>query len=193
MAEAYIKCPKCDLNYCTKKEKICASCKQKMKTISSNLLDAGNVAELGLCPICKINYVTDDETVCSTCYAETDLSDEEILEIYGENKPSDKEDDDEENVNDDTMDDDDLTPVDDDDLGLLDVVGIGADDMDDDDLLNAKFDDEEDDNEDDLDDEIFISRANGYATTKWGKDVIEERIELYKSQIAQLEQWITTF
>ena len=47
--------------------------------------------------------------------------------------------------------------------------------------------------EDDLDDEIFTSRANGYATTKWGKDVIEERIELYKSQIAQLEQWITTF
>ncbi len=47
--------------------------------------------------------------------------------------------------------------------------------------------------EDDLDDETFISRANGYATTKWGKDVIEDRIELYKSQIAQIEQWITTF
>ena len=61
-----------------------------MKTISNNLLDAGKVAELGLCPICKINYITDDETVCSTCYAETDLSDEEILEIYGENKPLDK-------------------------------------------------------------------------------------------------------
>ena len=45
----------------------------------------------------------------------------------------------------------------------------------------------------DLDDETFISRANGYATTKWGKDVIEDRIELYKSQIAQIEQWITTF
>ena len=47
--------------------------------------------------------------------------------------------------------------------------------------------------EDDLDDETFISRANGYATTKWGKDVIEDRIELYKSQIAQIEKWITTF
>jgi hypothetical protein len=47
--------------------------------------------------------------------------------------------------------------------------------------------------EEDLDDETFISRANGYATTKWGKDVIEDRIELYKSQIAQIEQWITTF
>ena len=47
--------------------------------------------------------------------------------------------------------------------------------------------------EDDLDDETFISRANGYATTKWGKDVIEDRIELDKIQIAQIEQWITTF
>ena len=142
-----------------------------MKTISNNLLDASKVAELGLCPICKINYVTDDETVCSTCYAETDLSDEEILEIYGENKPSGKEDDDEENISDDTMDDDDLTPVDDDDLELLNVAGIGdddrlddddlnddmgdpLDDLDDDDELKAEmdFDDDEDD-DDDFDDE----------------------------------------
>ena len=47
--------------------------------------------------------------------------------------------------------------------------------------------------DDDLDDETFISRANGYATTKWGRDVIEDRIELYKSQIVQIEQWIATF
>ena len=45
----------------------------------------------------------------------------------------------------------------------------------------------------DLDDESFISRANGYATTKWGRDVIEDRIELYKSQILQLKEWIATF
>ena len=45
----------------------------------------------------------------------------------------------------------------------------------------------------DLDDEAFISRANGYATTKWGRDVIEDRIELYKSQILQLKEWIVTF
>lgn len=47
--------------------------------------------------------------------------------------------------------------------------------------------------EDDLDDELFISRANGYATTKWGRDVIEDKIELYKSQIRQLKEWIATF
>lgn len=170
MGEAYIKCPKCDLNYCTKKEKICASCKQKMKAISSNLLDAGNVAELGLCPICKINYITDDETVCSTCYAETDLSDEEISEIYGDNRGAAKDDDDEENVNDDTVDDDDLTPVDDDDLELLNVAGIGEDgladdeiddeiddaldDLDDDDELKAELGIEDDDDEEDDEDEL---------------------------------------
>lgn len=46
---------------------------------------------------------------------------------------------------------------------------------------------------DDLDDETFVSRANGYATTKWGKDVIEDKIEQYKKQIAQLNIWINTF
>jgi len=138
-----------------------------MKTISNNLLDASKVAELGLCPICKINYVTDDETVCSTCYAETDLSDEEILEIYGDNKPMGKEDDDEENISDDSLDDD-LTPVDDDDLELLNVAGISdedsldgddvnddlgdpLDDFDDEEELRAEMDFGEDD--DDIDDD----------------------------------------
>ena len=46
---------------------------------------------------------------------------------------------------------------------------------------------------DDLDDETFVSRANGYATTKWGKDVIEDKIEQYKKQINQLNIWINTF
>ena len=46
---------------------------------------------------------------------------------------------------------------------------------------------------DDLDDETFVSRANGYATTKWGKDVIEDKIEQYKKQIVQLNIWINTF
>ena len=145
-----------------------------MKSISNNLLDAGKVAELGLCPICKINYITEDETVCSTCYAETDLSDEEISEMYGDKHVNNDDDDDEENVNDDTTDDDDLTPVDDDDLELLNVAGISdddsldddetvddlsdpLDDLDDDDELKSEmdFDDEDDDadEEDDFDDE----------------------------------------
>ena len=47
--------------------------------------------------------------------------------------------------------------------------------------------------DDDLDDETFISRANGYATTKLGKDVVEDKIELYHTQIEQLKQWIDTF
>ena len=47
--------------------------------------------------------------------------------------------------------------------------------------------------EEDLDDETFISRANGYATTKWGKDVIEDKIAVYEYQIKQLKVWIDTF
>ena len=159
MAEVYIKCPKCDLNYLTKKEKICATCKQKMKAISTNLLDSSKVAELGLCPICKVNYITEDETVCSTCYADTDLTDEEIVAMYGEKGSGDDEDDE------DRTDDEGLSPVDDDDLGLaededlelLNVAGIDNEDGLDDELEEEESLDEDpldDLDEDELDDDF---------------------------------------
>ena len=154
MKEIYIKCPKCDLNYITKKEKICSVCKQKMASVAVNLLDTEKVAELGLCPICKVNYVTEDETVCSTCYADTDLSDEEISALYGD-KPD----------NNDEADDDGLTPIDDDemdlpedeDLALLNVAGIdnedGAAEEDEEDEESDVIDDPLSDMDDELDDE----------------------------------------
>jgi len=42
----------------------------------------------------------------------------------------------------------------------------------------------------DLDDEMYISRGNGFCTTKWAPDVIEDKIEELTRQIAEIEGWI---
>lgn len=42
----------------------------------------------------------------------------------------------------------------------------------------------------DLDDEMYISRGNGFCTTKWAPDVIDDKIEELTRQIAEIEEWI---
>ena len=42
----------------------------------------------------------------------------------------------------------------------------------------------------DLDDEMYISRGNGFCTTKWAPDVIDDKIEELTRQIAEIEGWI---
>ena len=76
----YIKCPRCDLNFILKKEKLCPVCKSEMAALTQRDDDA---ASLGVCPICKVNYITDDETVCGTCSDESELSKEELDALYG--------------------------------------------------------------------------------------------------------------
>ena len=42
----------------------------------------------------------------------------------------------------------------------------------------------------DLDDEMYISRGNGFCTTKWAPDVIDDKIEELTKQIAEIEEWV---
>lgn len=42
----------------------------------------------------------------------------------------------------------------------------------------------------DLDDELYISRGNGFATSKWAPDVIEDKICELTSQIEQINCWL---
>ena len=42
----------------------------------------------------------------------------------------------------------------------------------------------------DLEDEMYISRGNGFCTTKWAPDVIEDKIEELTRQIAEINGWI---
>ena len=76
----YIKCPRCDLNFIPKKDKLCHVCRQEMQALQTSTVDGDS---MGLCPICKVNYITDDETVCGTCMEESELTEEELDALYG--------------------------------------------------------------------------------------------------------------
>jgi len=77
----YVKCPRCDLNFIQKKDKVCHVCKQEMQVLATNYVDEQN--PMGLCPICKVNYIADEESVCETCSSESDLTKEELDALYG--------------------------------------------------------------------------------------------------------------
>ncbi|MBO7652668.1 MAG: hypothetical protein J6S84_08165 [Bacteroidales bacterium] len=42
----------------------------------------------------------------------------------------------------------------------------------------------------DLDNEMYISRGNGFCTTKWAPDVIDDKIDELTKQIAEIEDWL---
>jgi len=42
----------------------------------------------------------------------------------------------------------------------------------------------------DIDDELYISRGNGFCTSKWAPSVIEDKIEELSKQIAEIKTWI---
>ncbi len=76
----YIRCPRCELNYCLKKDKFCSVCKAEMSGDTDALVDD---LDLELCPICKTNYIQPDEVMCAVCLKErqasgdnTDMEDE---------------------------------------------------------------------------------------------------------------------
>lgn len=71
----YIRCPRCELNYCLKKDKYCSVCIAEMNGTNDLLFDD---LDLELCPICKINYIQPDEIMCVTCLKERKHSSEDV-------------------------------------------------------------------------------------------------------------------
>ena len=63
----YVRCPRCELNYIEKKDKLCSVCKAEL---SANKDDFMSDLDLELCPICKTNYIPPDEIMCATCLKE---------------------------------------------------------------------------------------------------------------------------
>ena len=57
----YIRCPRCELNYIQKKDKLCSVCKAELAAKEDYVDDM----DLELCPICKSNYITKVEIKCS--------------------------------------------------------------------------------------------------------------------------------
>lgn len=149
----YIRCPRCELNFIEKKDKLCSVCKAEL---SAKKDEYTSDLDLELCPICKTNYISPDEIMCQTCLKEHQSEDGEMNSDWEDYLNRDEDeivDEDEEtgemasitDIGDDSLLDDDL----DTDIGFDDTI-------DDDDLdLDEEFDDEfdEEDDEDDYDDE----------------------------------------
>ena len=151
----YIRCPRCELNYIEKKDKLCSVCKAELSAKKDEFI--GDL-DLELCPICKTNYIQPDEIMCATCLKERQAAGEETdLEQEWEayvNR------DDEEFILDDeeTGDMASVSDLDDDILGADlsdDDLSFGGfedeDDLEDDEEFNNIEDDFEELNEDDID------------------------------------------
>ena len=151
----YVRCPRCELNFIPKKEKLCSVCQAELSSNKEDLIDE---LDLELCPICKTNYIQSDEIMCSNCLKERGMSGEEDdFENNTEwNSYINQEEDDFIMPNEDTgelaivdMDDEDL----DEDLVVLD---------DEDEFSDQDDDDDEDDDEEDDDDEDDVIDDSDY-------------------------------
>lgn len=151
----YIRCPRCELNFIPKKEKLCSVCQAELSANKEDLIDE---LDLELCPICKTNYIQSDEIMCSNCLKERGLTGEE--EDFSDNTEwnsyVNQEEDDFIMPNEDTgelaivdIDDEDL----DEDLVVLDDDDEFSDDEDDEDEDEDEDDDEDDDDDDFEDDD----------------------------------------
>ena len=69
----YIRCPRCELNYIDKREKMCKVCQNELQAKGNKELTDEEIKELNLCPVCKTNYLIDDEEICSECLAEKEI------------------------------------------------------------------------------------------------------------------------
>lgn len=146
----YVRCPRCELNYIEKKEKLCSVCKAEL---SANKDDFISDLDLELCPICKTNYIQPDEIMCATCLKDHQSEDGELSTDWEEYLNRDEEEiifEDEETGE--------MASVTDLEDAVLDDEfdsAIGFDDRLDDgtleDLEDEDLDDEFEDDEDDLD------------------------------------------
>ena len=142
----YIRCPRCELNFILKKDKLCSVCKAELTSKGEDYIDD---LDLELCPICKTNYIQADEVMCASCMKERALD----SELHGDVDHSDdwdayiNRDDDEYIAPDEETGDMAVVSSLDDDDDLLDADDLGFDEEEPD-----EDEDEEEEGEDDLDD-----------------------------------------
>ena len=145
----YVRCPRCELNYIEKKDKLCSVCKAELSAKKDEFI--GDL-DLELCPICKTNYIQPDEIMCATCLKDHHSEGEDGAADWEDYLNRDEDEvvyDDEEtgdmasvtdDLDDDMLDDDDLDSG----IGFDDRLDDGSlDDLDDDDLDDLAILDEE--------------------------------------------------
>lgn len=65
----YVLCPRCELNYIEKKDKLCNVCKAELGLVDKSILipDDEELEVERLCPVCHVNYLAEDEDICFLC------------------------------------------------------------------------------------------------------------------------------
>jgi len=164
----FIRCPRCELNFIHKKDKLCSVCKKELEAafLHGEDVDADLGLDFDICPICKTNYIREDEDMCAACQKERDL--DKI--VSGDNEEENPVSDDWTNEEEDTdgvLPDDELghmvgiTDTDEEELDALDLEDLGDfDDEEAEDAEDEEADEEEaevpeaDELEEDFDDDL---------------------------------------
>ena len=70
--QAYILCPRCEINYIVSKDKYCTVCKAELGLLDPSILlpDDEEAGFEKLCPVCQVNYIGEDEEICFLCQKE---------------------------------------------------------------------------------------------------------------------------
>ncbi len=90
----YVLCPRCEINYIDKKEKLCAVCKAELGMGDPSILlpDEEEAQVERMCPVCGVNVLGEDEEICIECKKERDDKEKEASEASeDEDNPADWE------------------------------------------------------------------------------------------------------
>ena len=79
----YILCPRCEINYIDKRDKLCAVCKAEMGIGDPSILLPDEEEEQGdrICPVCRVNLLGEDEDICFECKKEREEQEKETKEV----------------------------------------------------------------------------------------------------------------
>ena len=87
----YIRCPRCELNYIDKREKMCKVCQNELQAKGNRELTDEEIKELNICPVCRTNYLIDDEDICAECLAEKEVLENSEINLSDDDQMDEKD------------------------------------------------------------------------------------------------------
>ncbi|MCI6542588.1 MAG: hypothetical protein MR423_02170 [Firmicutes bacterium] len=150
----YIRCPRCELNFIKKKDKLCSVCQAEINAGGDNF----DELDMETCPICKTNYIRPDEIMCAQCAKERSMNGENIGLDDDWESYIDNEEENETSIEEETGDMASVTDLEDDDLDDLDSDMPEIDeefDLDDEPEEEEEQEESVDDDDDFIDDDDF--------------------------------------
>ncbi len=79
----YVLCPRCEINYIDKRDKMCAVCKAEMGIGDPSILlpEEDDEQDNRICPVCRVNPLGEDEDICFECKKELEAKEKESKEL----------------------------------------------------------------------------------------------------------------